>query len=70
MPTKTNNQTSINWILAGYNDNKNKTLYKNAPSKNPPELPDYMLPTDWQYYFKGFYAGNQDSVQKILKSIH
>lgn len=69
MTTKTKTLKNTDWVIRGYNDNKNKTLYKNAPSDNPPEVPDHMLPENWRYYFKGFYAGNQDTIKRILKSL-
>ena len=58
----------IEWLKRGYADARDTrtegrtAVYKRAPDTNPPPVPDFALPEEWQAYFEGWHAGIQDNV--------
>jgi len=55
------------WILRGYADFLDRTIYRRAPASEPPRVPDYMLPKEWQLYFEGFRGASTEAISKVMR---
>ena len=59
---KINMRKELNWFYSGYKDNQD-----HKPHRFKPKHKEWCRCIKCLYYWDGFFAGNKDSIRKILK---